>query len=217
MKIQSFGCSFLAGSDLESPEHTWPAVIARELGISHENRSHGATGNFRICNGVLRHCRSGQSSIVLINWTYIDRFDYADSESDNLSWKCLLPSDRSCVAESYYKYLNSHFVDKWKSLSYVKLAIDHLNDNGIPFVMTYMDHLLTETQYHTNPAIESFQKQVLGSLKLFDGKNFLEWSQEKKFKISRPGNHPLEAAHAAAAEFWLSTVSDLINRINSRS
>jgi hypothetical protein len=163
----------------------------------------------------MKFCRRDQPAVAVVNWSYIDRFDYMDSHTGE--WQCLLPGDRASMAENYYKYLNSQFIDKWKSLSYVKMAQDHLDRCGIPFVMTYMDHLLLENQFHTGPAVELLQIQVGEYLSTFKGKNFLEWSRENGHAISKAWNHPLDSAHTAAAEFWLPVVSDLVNKINKRS
>ena len=42
-------------------------------------------------------------------------------------------------------------------------------------------------------------------LRLFEGKNFLDWSYNHGFEVTEEWLHPLEEAHEAASELWLNT------------
>ena len=51
--------------------------------------------------------------------------------------------------------------------------------------------------------IQLMQRMVWPDMQDFDGKTFLEWSLAGGYKITPPpGDHPLEQAHRAAADFW---------------
>jgi hypothetical protein len=56
-----------------------------------------------------------------------------------------------------------------------------------------------ETQWHCNPTILELQNYIRPYMTLFDNKNFLEFSQACGYPISERF-HPLDEAHAAAAE-----------------
>jgi hypothetical protein len=71
-----------------------------------------------------------------------------------------------------------------------------------------MDHLLLDTQWHCPSYVQSLQEKVQTHLKSFDGQTFLEWSRTQGYPESDRW-HPLEQAHASAAEHWLPQVTAL--------
>jgi hypothetical protein len=96
--------------------------------------------------------------------------------------------------------------------SWIVSAAEHLTSLGCPFVMTYMDqNLLTpiDPNWHDPRYLEILQQKLSKVLVNFEGMNFLDWSREKSYPVSATW-HPLEAAHAAAAEFWLSKIQSLV-------
>jgi hypothetical protein len=99
----------------------------------------------------------------------------------------------------YYRDLHSQFKDKLTNLIYIKTAIDTLKEKNISFIMTYIDDLLFETQWHVTPAILELQNYIRPYMTTFENKTFLEFSKEKEFAISET-LHPLEDAHQAAFE-----------------
>jgi hypothetical protein len=213
MKIQSFGCSFLAGDELSDPTQTWPAIIAQRLGLGHDNHARGGVGNLRICHRVLHHARNSDT-IVIVNWTFADRVDL---NPGNHRWKTIRPGETIPLNEIYYKHLQSDWQDKLNSLIWVSTAIEYLQDQKIPFLMTYMDHLLFEQRPSDNShAIRYLQSKISPHLRNFDGDNFLEWSKKKQFLITER-NHPMDTAHHAAADHWINQVKDLLKNIASRS
>jgi hypothetical protein len=68
-----------------------------------------------------------------------------------------------------------------------------------------MDDLIFESKWHTTPAVTSLQEFVQPYMTTFEGNTFLDWARTKKYEIS-PTLHPLEPAHAAAAEFMLKQI-----------
>lgn len=206
MILKSFGCSFIYGTDLADDGRgreianpsklTWPSLIARQLGLSYACYARPGSGNFRILERVLTQAASNERDLFVIGWTWIDRFDYTDT---NDKWQTLMPIDTGSVARVYYRDLHSQFRDKLSSLTAIKLAIDTLQQKQIPFFMTYMDELILEDQWHATPAITDLQQQIKPYLNRFEGHNFLEWSKKKGFPISET-QHPLEPAHKAAAD-----------------
>jgi hypothetical protein len=209
MKLKSFGCSFVYGSDLadSTDQHpsqmTWPSLIAKKLGLEYECWARPGQGNFKIYCDILAH--SNQDSICLINWTWIDRMDYVDH---NETWQTLRPADENKLQTFYYQNIHSQIVDMISNASYIALAAQHLKDQGIPYVMTYMDQLLFEKvnpDWHNPKYMESLQSRIGSVLKNFDGMSFLDWARNHSFPIS-PTWHPLENAHLAAADYWLPQV-----------
>ena len=222
MKLKSFGCSFIFGTDLRdhnrgvpyvtydtSSQLTWPALLAKDLGYDYQCHARPGSGNLRILEKVLT--QSGESfptDVFVIGWTWTDRFDYTvdptgrdhvcDLAGHNL-WKTITPMATDSVAQLYYQDLHSEFRDKLTTLINIKTAIDTLRQKNISFIMTYIDDLIFETRFHTTPAILNLQEYIRPYMTQFNNKTFLEFSKEKGFPISET-LHPLEDAHQAAFE-----------------
>lgn len=212
MILRSFGCSFIFGTDLHDDgrdfksampsNYTWPALLANHCNLSYRCHARAGSGNLQILQKILTQAPIDNLPVFyVIGWTWIDRFDYSDREPSRINkWRTLMPIESTSVAHNYYRDLHSQYRDKLTNLVYIKTAIDTLQQHKIPFVMTYMDDLLFETQWHSDLSIQYLQQCVKPHLKQFDGKNFLDWSKDQGFEISAT-MHPLEAAHQAASEY----------------
>lgn len=215
MKLKSFGCSFIFGSELsDDGSHTnydhysrlsWPALLAKTLGYDYDCYARPGAGNLRILEAILSQAESNENDLYVIGWTWIDRFDYKIDDAvpvyrrDATGWSTILPNDSNKQAEFYYKHLYSQFTDKLTTLAYIKLAVDTLNQKNIPFIMTYMDDLIFESQWHSTPAVAGMQNYIQPYVSTFQGKNFIDWSRDQNLPVSQ-SLHPLEAAHQAAAD-----------------
>jgi hypothetical protein len=218
MILKSFGCSFIFGTDLADDGRnknyatgsylTWPALLSQELGYHYQTYARPGSGNLRILEKILTESPVDKSAVFVIGWTWIDRFDYTVIPTSKIplwdcagseQWKTIMPIDNDSVARAYYRDLHSQYRDKLVSLTYIKTAIDVLKQNNISFIMTYMDDLIFETEWHTSPAMVNLQNYIRPYMTQFDGKNFLDFSRERKFLISET-QHPLEDAHRAAFE-----------------
>jgi len=214
-QIKSFGCSFIYGSDLKDAElvrlhtaraggyhatasqHTWPAKLAQQLDRDYQCYARPGSGNLQILNTVLNQVNHAKDSCFVIGWSWIDRFDYTDQNDD---WNTLLPGQDTANSQMYYRYLHSQYKDKLTTLTYILTAITVLKQMRIPFVMTYMDDLLLEKEWHSTDATVQLQQQVLPHLTNFEGKTFLNWARDHDFPVGDQ-LHPLEAAHQAAFEY----------------
>jgi hypothetical protein len=215
MQLKSFGCSFIFGNDLPDDNngnlygtvsrYTWPSLVAKQLGYDYSCYAYPGIGNLRILDRLLLQINADiQPALFVINWTWIDRFDHQDAD---LKWHTIMPVDTSQTANFYYRNLHSQYRDKLTTLMAIKLAIDTLKAKNLPFIMTYMDELIFETQWHAGPGIYDLQEYVRPYLTKFDDQTFLDWGRDNGFPIS-PTLHPLEQAHQEAANY-------IINRIES--
>jgi hypothetical protein len=210
MKIKSFGCSFIYGTDLsDNPQVwnysnlTWPALLAARTGSDYECHARPGSGNLQIAERVLNQCADDDSSFYIIDWTWIDRFDYIKRQDDQwLPWDTLRPSSNSAEAVSYYKHLHSEYSDKFSTLSCIKMVLDVLLEKGLDFIMTYEDDLIFDQRWHVSPAVNYLQNSVRPYMTTFEGQSFLAWSRSKNFPES-PGWHPLEEAHESAADLMI--------------
>ena len=221
MNLKSFGCSFIYGSELSDeilydpirqqpwPHHsklTWPSHLARHLNYDYRCYARPGAGNLQIAERVLSHLATNETALFVINWTFIDRFDYFDINNptrffDN-TWSTIMPIDETAIAKTYYKDLHSEIRDKLTTLMSVKLVLDTLRQKNCPFVMTYMDDLIFDKRWHTTPAITDMQDYILPHMTTFDGLNLQQFAKKNGYPITSIG-HPLEQAHAAAGELMI--------------
>lgn len=197
MKLKSFGCSFIYGSDLEHRDQTWPALLAQHHNLEYHCCAKPGTGNLHILESVLNELADPEPAVYVIGWTWIDRFDYTHASND--SWQTILPGQTTVEADQYYRLLHSQYRDKLTTLVNIKTAQDAVLAQGHKLIMTYMDDLIFETEWHTSPAIEFLQTAVKPKMTEFESQSFLEWSKTNGHKIS-PKWHPLESAHRAGFE-----------------
>jgi len=206
MKLKSFGCSFIFGTDLHDDSrlapkatpsnYTWPALLAKQYAWNYTCYARPGSGNLQILERLLNHLTDTEPAVYVVGWTWIDRFDYTNTDARH-EWRTVMPVDTDSTAETYYKHLHSEYRDKLTTLIYVKTAIDALTASGNKFIMTYMDDLMFDTQWNTSPAVSELQRVCKPYMTRFENKSFLEYSKEKGFEISQT-LHPLEAAHESA-------------------
>ena len=215
MKLKSFGCSFILGEDLNDfyrdestatckPSlKTYPALLAQYLEYDYECYAEGGSGNLRILKNILNQVNC-EPSFFVIQWSYIDRFDYIDLYDITMfnmpidTWTTILPQHDTGLAQEYYKKYHSEYKDKISSLLYINTALQALKQHNHKFLMFYVDRLLLCDKWHTDMAIQYLQSQIKDHLKDFYGMPWHEWCLHKNFPIG-PYNHPLEEAHQVTA------------------
>lgn len=202
MHLRSFGCSFTYGTDLPDCNQTWPALISKQLDLDYSCHAWPGSGNLRILENIINHIDDSEPSIFVINWTWIDRFDYTTTDD---AWQTILPSDTAPLSTSYYKNLHSQYRDKLTTLLHIDSAINLLSQTKIPFVMTCIDDLIFETKWHTSNTVLKLQERVQPYLLNFNGQNFLDWANSNNYPVSKT-LHPLTQAHASAADLMLDQV-----------
>ena len=210
MQLKSFGCSFIFGTDLvgadselaKASKLTWPALLAQDLDYEYSCYARPGSGNLQILEQVLNQNTKDPADLAVVGWTWIDRFDYYNSNCKGRlweDWSTIMPVDETELAQIYYRELHSEYRDKFTNLGYIRLAIDTLNQKGIPFIMTYVDELLFDQRWHTSPAVIELQEYIKPHMTTFNRLTFLEWSRQQGYPES-VGWHPLEDAHQAAFE-----------------
>lgn len=210
MKIKSFGCSFIYGSDLsDNPciwnysRLTWPALLSQAHGCEYECFARPGSGNLQIAERVLNECATATAEdFFIIDWTWIDRFDIIKSLDPWQPWETLLPNTTDLCSNFYYKNLHAEHSDKLRTLLYIKAVLDTLVEKKLKFIMTYEDSLIFDKQWNTNMAIKLLQNAVEPHMTTFEGKSFLSWSRANGFPESLKW-HPLEPAHQAACNYMI--------------
>jgi hypothetical protein len=219
MKLKSFGCSFIFGSELADDNSgqpyatpsqlTWPAHLAQHLGYDYECYARPGSGNLQIAEAVLNQLANSEPAVYVIGWTWIDRFDYypVDPKTRSTSpWRTIMPIDTDSVAQVYYRDLHSEYRDKLTTLIHMKVVVDALVQSGHRYIMTYMDDLTFDQRWNTTPAVTSLQETIKLQMTQFDNKSFLEWSRANGYPETDMW-HPLEQAHKSAADYLIANYS----------
>jgi hypothetical protein len=209
LKLKSFGDSFIYGTDLadaatQASSHTWPAQVAQHFGWQYHCAAVGGIGNARIFNSLVYELIKPdyKDYIYVIQWTWRDRFDYADPHT--WQWQTIRPTSNNSAADFYYRNLHSDFNDIWFSLEHIFAATQLLKQLNCRFIMTGVDSSIIkqpiDQMRQDNKTLDLLREQVLPYFNWFDSQGFLEWSRKNNYQESELW-HPLEAAHAAAAEY----------------
>ena len=211
MKLKSFGCSFIFGTDLHDDSRllpkahfsnfTWPALLAQKHGWDYVCYARPGAGNLEIVERLLSQLTDTEPAVYVIGWTWIDRFSCTRQHDAwwNSPWRTIMPVDTDSTAEIYYRDLHSEMRDKLTTLLNIKVAIDALKQHGHQFIMTYMDDLIFDSRWNTTPGMSLLQGYCKPYMTSFDNKNLLDWSRDNEHQISAT-MHPLESAHQAAFE-----------------
>lgn len=215
MKLKSFGCSFIFGTDLTdrrgagwASKVSWPALIAKELGREYHCHAWPGIGNMQIAHRILAEAEHAHDDVFVIGWSWVDRYDYINPVNND--WNTLRPEGDDKSTQYYYKNFHSQYYDKLLSLTAINNVVNTLKEKNIPYIMTYMDEILFETEWHCDPVIKQLQQRIRPEMITFDNSTFLTWAKEKGFPISET-LHPLEQAHEEA--FKLLCRQNIIDRL----
>jgi hypothetical protein len=216
MKIKSFGCSFIYGSELIltdkesncrgfSPlsQASWPSLVADHYQAEFENYSWPGIGNLRILEQILTQSAFINPGFFIINWTWIDRYDLIIPVDEH--WETLRPTGDTDLHQVYYKNFYHQYHVMLNNASYILAAINTLTAKNIPFYMTMMDTALMDPidpNWQDPHALRALQQQIEPHINWFDGVDFLTWSRKNNYPISEAW-HPLEQAHRAAADYLI--------------
>lgn len=203
MKLKSFGCSFIWGSELPDvpipgnipSQLTWPALLSRELTMLYECHAWPGRGNFFIANQCLDQLATNETALYVINWTWIDRFEFVDQDYADGRWETLRPGRNNHPhGDFYYRNLHSELSDKLHSLQLIKLVTLELLAAGQPFIMTYMDDLIFDQRWHTTPAMLAQQEFVKPLMLHWPDQNWTMWASKQGHAVTA-SNHLLESGH----------------------
>ena len=198
-----------AGIDLWKDNYsnvTWSALLAKKLEVGYHARAIGGIGNQWISWKVSAGCK--QNTLYIISWTYFERFDYVDIETDK--WKTTHPRHEDKLNHYFYRNLDSDIWNLHRNLQQMHSTISLLKQNNIDFIMTCLDthYSLTYNDMRSpgpgtiawTRAISSLQEQVVPYIVDFEDMSFLEWSKHNNYELG-PHGHPLEEAHIEAAKY----------------
>jgi len=194
--------SLFAGYSLS----TWPALLATYLNLEYRCVAYPGISNQTIIRKLVKFLPEINSTdLVVIDWTFIDRWDYVDINEPRIEyqWKTLRPtSDKKTKIEKFYfDAVQSELWNKWESLRAIMLVVHLLRSRDIDFIMTSEDTLILDENYHTPSYIRNAQTEIKNHINWFEDNGFYHWSINQGFLRGKENDHPLEDAHQAAFEY----------------
>jgi len=198
---------------MDNPSNfTWPALLAKELGYIYSCHAQGGIGNMAISYNVLKRYATSHfknRNFYVINWTWIERFDYMNTDLDNKGniWETIHATHQNKLSHFFYKHIDNQVWNLLRNLQIIHSTIEFLKDHDCDFFMTCLDDNLLGKNYamQFTDAISTLQSCIRPYINTIENKNFYSWSVEKTFPMG-PNGHPLEQAHAHAAEYWLKKI-----------
>lgn len=128
-------------------------------------------------------------------------------------------------SKSFFKHVASYeYWETYNSLRDIVLLQNYLDLNKISYIFTFADNSLIDNYTTNNP--DTSISSLLNQIKLpdwfsfsgdpnMDGKHrkgFYQWALENKYKIG--ATHPLEGAHADAAQLMKEKFYDMVKKSN---
>lgn len=227
-KIVGFGDSFVFGSELKNNDdgsRSWIAQAAQELGCQYQTTAVPGCGNDAIARQIYEYFRNNpvEDTLAVINWTWTSRWDFYIVEHE--TWITLGPTcvpdklrhlveqtEAHDIVDFYRSRANSSLTwNKTRNLQTIYAAQAYMRQRGIRSVQTYMDSELFSTEFHAPDYIRELQDLVQPHMLNFEGMNFVDWSYHHGYKVTQPGLHPLEQAHAAACALWKDHYKQALN------
>jgi len=222
-KVIAVGDSFTRGDELaDCPDqlheylfpfkysnYTWPAQVADLIDCDYECYALGGIGNQWISWKTADRLEPG--TLVIVNWTWFERFDYVDTINVKDVWTTTHPRHENKLNHYFYRNLDSDIWNLHRNLQQMHSTISLLQQNNVDFIMTCLDSSYrtkfnsirpagSNVSRHWENAITNLQAQVIPYILDFEDMSFLEWSKYKNFEFGCNG-HPLEKAHAEAARY----------------
>lgn len=218
-KIIGFGDSFIFGSEIPNNDDGskgWPGLAAKDLGAEYVTLATPGCSNDAIARQIYHYFsnNTADDTLAVVNWTWTMRWDFYITAKE--TWITLGPS---CVPENlqrlvdvtqshrlvdfYNDYANSSVLwNKVRNLQTIFGAQQYMKTKGVKNIQTYMDPVLFDKQWHCPDYVQELQDLVKLEMQDWDGKNFLDWCDERKHQITGEGQHPLLSAHEDAANYW---------------
>ena len=123
-------------------------------------------------------------------------------------------------SEAYMKYLgHSEYWEVYTSLLSIVMLQNYLDLNNIPYMFTLSDNCILNnfTIGSRDPSISSLYNQLdMSNWYIFpEGKGFYQWARENKYPVGE--THPLEEAHADAAQLMKDKFYELVTKFNKQN
>jgi len=129
-RLVAFGCSHTEGEGVQDPStQSWPAYLAKYLGVQCVNQGKGGASNKFIQHAV--HTFNFQpDDVVVILWTYPARFDIFESSTE-LHYS-MLPTKKSRLNSIWYENFYTDYNASFESKVIVHQVNSFLKEKYLP-------------------------------------------------------------------------------------
>jgi len=230
MKVLAAGDSFIYGVDLADcqtkNQHsllTWPALLADEYVCI----ATPGTSNDAIARAVIDYCENNHTDFVVVQWTFPWRFGMKFIEP--IGW---FEFDLNVKKETSASHLIENFLiefykvagttEYWPVYSTLKeivLLQQYLKSKKIPYLFTSVYDIIFKSLTAIYDARDKHAKNLYNLIDQDswywwpNQEGFYQWAITNKYNVGVT-QHPLEQAHADAAELIRSKFNELATQYN---
>jgi len=236
INLLSAGCSFVYGAELsDSPDplgnnkpsnKSWVSLYANKKGYNHITEATCGISNVGIARKVISAVENEVVDKVIVQWTFIDRFELRWNNDNYQTFAWWNSKDYSTdnkfvnefrgknkanteIATLWYKNIHSKNTAYYY---YIKSKVElgnYLNFKKIPYV--FLDAENIEIPKTDDIYINSYTNISKNFNNLsFDGMGFYDWATNNNFPVGNEG-HPLDEAHRAAFELIQQDLDEKLN------
>lgn len=233
------GDSFVYGSELadcidsqgqeQVSQLTYPALIAKEIGMEYECVARPGYSNAAIRRTVMDACEQHDDiELVIVSWSFTGRYEFRLNHQwkQISSWTAIddikeiekkFQFDNPIVLQHHadelaqakqsglsdfarWLYTNADYVaEVYDTLSNIVMLEQYLTLNDIPYIFTAADRKSIDVNVD-DLSVGTLQKQLGKLWGWFDNKGFYTWAQDMRFPFAT--THPREEAHVEAAHIF---------------
>ena len=233
------GDSFIYGSELadcvdsngqeQVSQLTYPALIAKELGMEYECVARPGYSNAAIRRTVMNACEQYDDiDLVIVSWSFTGRYEFRINQKwqQISSWTAIddvkeiekkFQFDNPIVLKHHadelaqakqsglsnfaqWFYANTDYVaEAYDTLSNIVMLEQYLMLNDIPYIFTAADRNSIDVKVK-DESIVALQNQLGKLWGWFDNKGFYTWAQDMKYPFAT--THPREEAHIEEAHIF---------------
>ena len=262
MIIVAGGDSFVYGSELQSPNNTFTALLSREY--EYNCVAWPGIGNDGIARRVISEIQRQlpKKLFVIVNWTFPGRYEFKftyDTGQRTKEWYSItawtikeideieqefISKDTQILGEhsktitrakstgvhnfakAFYQHVGSgEYWEVYSTLKEIVYLQNYLKANDVRYLFTCADNSIwyNYTTQHADVTIHSLTEQIFNDQESWfwfpagtlenetkEPRGFYQWAIENKYPVGT--THPLEEAHAAAAELIKEKFNELVTK-----
>jgi hypothetical protein len=213
MNLLAGGCSLIYGNEISDAtttysQLTYPALLAKHLGLSYKCTANPGDGNDSICRKIIE-ATDQQVKLVVVNWSYHNRFEFHYTEKGWQSLTCTNSLYKNLVSDlsvPFFKELTEIY--SWsKYLQDIILLQTFLNSKNIPYIFSSSDNeffnennvIKYNLLYQKLYELIDFTRWFYWNDDFGNKIGILKWAKINNYPVG-PNHHPLELAHLKTYE-----------------
>ena len=219
-KLRSAGCSFIHGSELgdEMPysNHTYPALLAKHLGVPYDCVAYPSASNQGIAKKIFDY-EDKKDCLFVVQWTFPSRlgvnlsYQYTDKNGQKTNWFDLAPNNWDLIGyfheyREYTEQLKTLGIDKLSNMVFKHMGNDDYFMFATKLCIDAVKLHLLESHSHFLFVAGCDAIVNCPDIISFEHKGFVEWCTDQNFKLG-PYKHPLHDAHHNASQYILKHVN----------